>query len=391
MPRSVLFSAMLLVLFGPLGIDLYLPALPVLDTRFDGLGQLSLSLFVLTLGLGQLILGPLSDIWGRRVVGFASLALFSVISFALMFISSATELLYLRTLQGFAASGTVVVAFALVRDYADGDESAKLLSLLNAAINVVPSLAPVLGGIALLHWGWQGPFACLALLPIPCLMFLLIWLREPTNQTEAQSFAMSHFKQLFTHKEFMYFGFMTVTAIIIILSYVSNAPHILIEKEGISTLAFSAYFGFNGFLIICASLLCRPLLHRYGRMKVLHLGLFIMLLGGGLMIALSTQSGPWHFMLPVAVVSVAFALTLGTATSLALSPFAHCAGTATAVLGALQSTNSSILSIAITYLPIPIEVAIGALIMTLSVICLWLYGRCKDKLSPVMVSSTSKL
>ena len=68
----------------------------------------------------------------------------------------------------------------------------------------------------------------------------------------------------------MRFGFITAAAIIIILSYVSNAPQILIENEGVSTLEFGAYFGFNGFLIICASLLCRPLLERCGRMKVPH-------------------------------------------------------------------------------------------------------------------------
>ena len=116
-----------------------------------------------------------------------------------------------------------------------------------------------------------------------------------------------------------------------------------------------------------------------------------MLVGGALMIALSSYGGAWHFMLPVAVVSFAFALMLGTASSLALSPFAHCAGTAAAVLGALQSTSSALVSIAITYIPVKIEIAIGLLILFLSIISLWFYSRCKNKDTTWIMSSTHKM
>ncbi len=376
MPRAVLLSTMLLVLFGPLGIDLYLPTLPALDQHFDHQGQLSISIFALSMGFGQLLFGPLCDHFGRRTVGIASLIFFLLASCALVFTYSSTQLLIFRSLQGLAAAGTIVVSFALVRDYADGNESAKLFSLLNAVINLVPSLAPLLGGIAMLYWGWQGPFICLAVLTLPCSIFLILYLHEPKRITQPSTFSFTYFHQLFQNNAFLSYGFVTVTAITTILCYVSNAPYILIEGERLTPLTFSFFFGLNGAWIIVASLICRQLLHHFGQIKVLFFGLWIMFFGGLCMLALSHYGGVWHFMVPVAILSFAFALTLGTASSLALSPFPHCAGTAVAILGVFQLSFGSVLSIAIIHTPLRVEAVMGILVSGLALLSIRLCLHC---------------
>ena len=153
--------------FGPLSMDLYMPALPHLAETLqtnDTLAQTTMSVCMIGLGVGQLIAGPLSDRYGRRRPLLAGVALFTVFSLVCAFAPTIEMLLLARLLQGLAGSAGVVIALAVARDLFSGIELSKMLSLLALVGASAPIFAPVLGGQLVLFMDWRGIFGVLTLI-----------------------------------------------------------------------------------------------------------------------------------------------------------------------------------------------------------------------------------
>mgnify|MGYP000703430276 CR=1 FL=1 len=155
----------LLSAFTPLSIDMYLPALPVITVDLRGsVGdiQLTLSMFMVAFGFGQIFYGPAGDRFGRRPVILSGLLVYVLASVGCAFAASAGQLIVLRFLQGLAACGGVVLARTMVRDMAERDEAARAMSLMLAATSIAPMLAPLIGGQILWFAGWRAIFWALA-------------------------------------------------------------------------------------------------------------------------------------------------------------------------------------------------------------------------------------
>ncbi len=365
-------GAMLLILLNPLGIDLYLPAMPAMAQHFLHDVQLTLSAFVLSIGPGQLLFGPLSDRIGRRPVALAGVLLYGTAAALIPLAANLPVLIGLRLLQGLGASATSVVAFSVIRDVFDGDEAARRYSLLNGALNIVPSAAPLAGAVLVQAAGWQSTFAALAVIAALIGLATLRLMPETRRpRTMADEIPLS-FAQVLRDRHFQRYGSCCAAALMIIISYVTLAPEIMIDKAGLSPLAFSSYFAANALLLIAASLVVTRRIQRRGRHRVLTEGLVLMMAGGILMLLVSGFSAPWHYMLPVGVVSLGFALTLGPANGLAMTAFPHGAGRAAAVLGCVQMMSAALFSAMLASLPLAAEWRLGSAIVLLGGLCLWL-------------------
>ena len=148
--QKFLFMLLSLVLLGPLGIDLYLPTIPAIAVGLgssEALIQSTISLFILVLGLGQVIAGPLVDNYGRKPVALAGIILYMIGAAMAALATSPTVFIASRLLQGVAVCCTAVVAFSGVRDRLNGDDAARAFGFLNGTLNIIPALAPLLGGL----------------------------------------------------------------------------------------------------------------------------------------------------------------------------------------------------------------------------------------------------
>ena len=151
----------LLVLFSPLTIDIYLPTIPQMTEQLGAevtLMQGTITWFLFSMGLGQLLVGPLADRYGRKPIALGGVLLYGLSALAAGFAASLGELMLARVLQGFGACATSVAAFSVVRDSYGPKKSGQMISYLNGAICFIPALAPLLGGWLTAKAGWSANF-----------------------------------------------------------------------------------------------------------------------------------------------------------------------------------------------------------------------------------------
>ena len=151
----------LLSAIGPFAIDMYLPALPAIgqDLGTDtGVTQLSLLAFFISFALSQLVYGPLSDMWGRKLPLYIGIAIFAAASIGCALATDIESLIAFRFLQGIGGAAGMVIPRAVVRDMHTGVQAARLMSLLMLVFSISPILAPLSGSAVIAFYGWRGVF-----------------------------------------------------------------------------------------------------------------------------------------------------------------------------------------------------------------------------------------
>ncbi len=366
---------LLLVLFSPLGIDIYLPSLPEMAVYFNtspALVQYSLSIFLLSMGLGQLLVGPMVDRFGRRPVALWGICLYAVCALLATQAPRIESLLGLRFIQGFGACSATVVAYAVVRDRFAPAEGARMLSYLNGSLNVAPALAPLIGGLLAVQFGWQACFWFLVVFAIP--VWLMVWFGLPETRPELkgvdysqpQVSALRRYREILADADFRFYSSCCFAAMAIIITFVSFAPIVLRSELGLGETEFATLFGMNALANMLASFMAPLLIRKLGRHGCVLLGLGMMLCGGAIMLIEYLLAGPsaWGFMVPVMIGSSGFAMLMGSASSFALARFAHCAGAAAALLGCIQMMVASMISMVAVQSALPTVVTM-ALVMLL--------------------------
>ncbi|MEN4918936.1 multidrug effflux MFS transporter [Achromobacter spanius] len=341
-----------LVTLTPMAIDIYLPSLPAMAHGFGepiGALQASITLFIFAVGVGQVVIGPLADRYGRRPVALCG-ALAYLLGSALGAAATTLDMFYAaRVIQGLGACSASLVAFAAVRDCFSPAVGARVYSYLNGALCSVPALAPMLGGVLALHAGWRSTFVFMALFAF-ALAALLAWRFEETRAQPAQRqgalYSLRRYAPIAASGRFMYFALFGMAGMAMILVFVSAAPVVLVQQLGYSELGFSAWFGGNAAINIAAFFLAPAFISRYGRHTMVRVGMVALLLASAMHFGawLWAPLSAWIFMLPVAVLTVGFSLALGSGLSLALEPFAERAGTAAAVYGLFQMSGSAVIA-----------------------------------------------
>lgn len=326
---------------GPLSIDMYLPALPTLVADFGttaALVQLSLTFFLLGLASGQLVAGPLSDVYGRRRPLLIGMFIYAVSSVLCAFSPSIGLLIVLRFIQGLAGSVGVVVSRAAVRDLYSGSELTKFFSLLMIVNGLGPILAPVIGGQLLRVTTWQGIF--LVLFAAGIIFCLTILLRLPeTLPKERRSKSglkgtLLTFRVLLGNRKFMGYalsqGFVTAS----MFAYISGSSFVLQNIFAVTPQIYSLIFAVNGIGIIITGQIAGRLAGKVSETKLLLSGLLLCTMGGILLLLTVLVGGG---LIPILICLFAVVSSVGivgaTSFSLAMQDQGETAGSASALIG----------------------------------------------------------
>ncbi|MBZ9537508.1 Bcr/CflA family efflux MFS transporter [Modicisalibacter tunisiensis] len=363
---ALLIAAVMLM---PLAIDIYLPSLPVMARDLgqpSSALQVTITLLLFSVGLGQILVGPLTDRFGRRPALLLGSLLYGLGALLAMSATTLLPLYFSRVLQGLGACAATTVAFAAVRDLYTPAEGARLYSYLNGSLCLIPALAPVVGGVLAVQLGWRSNFAFMALFALVLLATAFATFGE-TRPRDAELprplYRLARYRRVLGDRRFLRYAGTAGVCMAAILIYVSAAPVLLVERLGLSELAFAACFGGNALVNIVTFFRAPRVIHRLGRRRTVRLGLGLVLLAGGLqgLAAWALPLSVAAFMGPVAVLSVGFSLTLGAASSLALEPFRGLAGTAAALLGALQLGGGAVLASLMLATPLSLQMALAAM------------------------------
>jgi MFS transporter, DHA1 family, multidrug resistance protein len=332
-----------LIALGPLTIDMYLPALPALasDLRAeDAAVQATLTGMLVGLGLGQIVIGPLSDAVGRRLPLMLGLVAHAVTSALCAFAPDVLTLTAARTLQGVAGAAVSVVAMAVVRDLFSGVAAARLLSRLMLVMGVAPVLAPTLGGQLLRLTSWRGIFAVLAAAAVVLVVVAAVGLREtlpPHRRRSAHpSATLRTYGMLLRDRTFVALALVSGLVFATMFSYISGSPFVLQDVYGLDAQAYAIVFGVNAAGIIAFTQVNPVLLRRFDPLQVLTGALVAQTVAAAVLVlaAVTGVGGMPLVLVGLWVVVALCGLGFPNTPALALSRHGEAAGTAAALLGA---------------------------------------------------------
>jgi DHA1 family bicyclomycin/chloramphenicol resistance-like MFS transporter len=342
--RLVLVLGILIAL-GPLTIDMYLPALPTITGDLQATAaqvQLTLTGTLAGLALGQLLIGPVSDAIGRRTPLLFGVGLHILASVLCVVAPNLAVLGTLRVLQGLGAAAAAVVVMAIVRDLFTGLAAARLLSRLMLVLGAAPILAPTLGGIVLSWTSWRGVFVVLALFGVAIISVTAVALPETLPAARRRNGGVvgtvRDYGRLFTDRAYLGLILVAGLAIAAMFAYVAGSSFVFQEQYGLSEQQFGFVFGAGAVGLIAATQLNVRLLRRWTPSQIL-----ITALGSGaamglllLLFAVTGFGGIVGILVPLWLVLASAGLALPNAPALALSRHGEAAGTAAALLGAVQ-------------------------------------------------------
>lgn len=336
----------LLVLFSPLAIDIYLPALPKMAQDLSvttAMTQDTITWFLFSMGVGQLFAGPLADKFGRKAIALVGVSIYGLSAALASVAHDINWLLAARLLQGLGACATSVAAFATVRDLFGPERSGKMISYLNGAICVIPALAPILGSWITWHFGWRSNFSFMASFAVIIFILMLFTMRESNQSQSTQSvFHIERYWAVVKTPSFLFHASLCMLAMAAILAYVTSAPGILMQQYGLSMVQFTWWFSANAIINIASCIVAPKIMDRIGVHKTIIIGTTLLVLAAIVMALFTSTALPVAFMLPVFISSVGCSLILGSAAGQALGPFGDKAGTAAAILGLFQMSGSGV-------------------------------------------------
>jgi DHA1 family bicyclomycin/chloramphenicol resistance-like MFS transporter len=334
-----------MVALGPLTIDMYLPALPDIGTDLhvtSTLTQLTLTGTLLGLGLGQLLVGPLSDSLGRRLPLIAGATLHILASLAITVAPNIVVLGVLRAIEGVGAAAAMVVAMAVVRDLYTDKAAATVISRLTLVIGIAPILAPSLGAAVLVHGSWQHVFAALSFLGVLLLILAVLALPEtlpPAARRPLQVKAILRtYRDLLRDKVFVVLALVAGLSLSGLFAYISGASFVLQGQYGMNQQVFAVAFGAGAIAFVAASQLNVVLLKRFEPQQIVQWCLSLALIPAAVLLVLAGLGvgGLVGFVAPVWTLMAFMGFVIPNAPALALSRHGEAAGTSAAVLGAAQ-------------------------------------------------------
>lgn len=343
-PGGLLAVLALLAAFGPLSIDMYLPALPVIGAELGGGmegAQLTLAAFFLGMAAGQLVHGPLADRYGRRRPLFAALVLYILASVLCALAWDMGWLIALRLLQALGGCAGMVISRAVVRDLSDRMDPVRMMARLMLIMGVAPMVAPLLGGWVAALLGWRAIFGVLALVGLAALLLCWRFLPETLPPERRRRVTLGQvlgdFGALLRHRGFMAPALASGSAIAGMFAYIAGSPFVFIELHGVAPENFGWFFGGAAAGLMGFGQLSGPLAQRFGRPVVYGLALTGLGLAGLAGVGFAAMGlGFWPLYAGLLAYMAMLGMVLPLGTVIAITPFPHMAGTASALLGTLQ-------------------------------------------------------
>ena len=329
----------------PLSIDMPLAGLPSIAAAFgepEAKAQLVVGVFLAGFAIAQLVLGPVSDRFGRRPVLLAGLGVYALAGFACMQASSLDVLLPLRFIQGVAACAGPVVARAVVTDVYEGKAAQRAMSIVTAGMGLAPIIAPMIGGALLTWFDWTAVFLTLALTGVLLLAAVMALLGETLAHRDPRALRLSritlNYWEMLNARNFMSFALPSMLSGGALFSFIAAAPFVLIGQLGYAPAIFGVFFAMVMIGFISGASISARISQSRTPAQMVRLGTTVMAVGGGLMLAgaLVQIVHALSLVLPMAVVMLGTGLMRPNSIAGAMAPFRDRAGTASALLGFLQ-------------------------------------------------------
>ena len=322
--------------FGPFVVDLYLPSLPQLAQFFDttaSMTQLTLTTAMIGLAVGQLLLGPMSDKFGRKKPLIISLVIYIISTILLIFSPNIETMIVLRAVQGLASAGSVVISRAVATDLYRGREMTRFFGLLMTINGIAPIISPVLGSLLLEYIGWKGVFFFLAIIGIVVLLFCFRLKESLIIENRLEGSVLSTFftfGKIIKNRLFMSYVGIESFLLAAMFAYIAASPFILQSFYGLSAFTFSLCFGANGAALVIGANIGGKLSNRTAlSFGVLGFGVVVLYTISTLIIQ------PNWFLVEIGffLMLLMMGLTLPAISSLAMESERQYAGSASALLG----------------------------------------------------------
>ncbi len=334
--------------FGPFVTDFYLPALPSLNEYFHttaSLVQLSLTFSMVGLAVGQLVIGPLSDKYGRKSPLILSLMVFSVSTLGCLYAPDIYWFIFFRLIQGVAGAGGLVISKSIATDLYEGKELTRFFSMLSSVQGIAPICAPVLGGFLLGVTSWKGIFWILfaiGLLLLVTLFFFKESLPRAARREGGVWVAFRRYVPVLGHGRFMCYVLVQAFAMGVMFTYIAASPFIFQNHYGLSPVAYSLCFGANAVAVMLGSLTVSFFRGATQAMRIGVVGFGLL----SLLVAAVLVSGASVMIVEVClfVFMIFLGLILPSSTMLALDLERENSGNASAVLGFLMFLFGGVLS-----------------------------------------------
>ena len=344
---------------GPVALNIFVPAIPQLTTRFNtdaATVQLTLSLFLLSLASGQLLLGPLSDRFGRRPVVLGGIALACIASFAAMAAPSIEWLIAARVAQALGAGTGIVISRAIVRDLYDRDRAAAMLGLVTSAMVIAPMVAPMIGGLLDTVFGWESIFLAVSIVTLIVLIWSAAALPEtnPLRISGADSSAVSwrEWRALLTNRRFYRYALTSTFGTAPYYVLIGGAPHVVVNSIGATSAEYGVWFTLSSLGYMIGNFIASRLSTRYGVHTMIKAGIGLGLIATTAAVVLLATIGTeiWIFFVPQLFVSVGNGLLLPNSIAAAISVRPQAAGAASGITGFLQMSTGAAIAQGISYI-----------------------------------------
>lgn len=390
--KKITFYLAPLVLALSVAMDVYVPAIPKLTHFFsvsDNKMLLTLNIFMLTAGFMQLVIGPLSDNFGRKKIAYIMNILFALGCILCALANTIWFLIFGRIIQSIGSAGLMVIGFTIVRDCFVGNKSAAVYSYLNGVISFSPMFATFLGSYIDIYFGWRMTFLVLLIIALVAWFSLYFFLPETLPYNKRVNFnprySLRQYKIIFVHPVFALYNLATCFGLAYLYLFCALSPYLIIRNLQIPEYQYGFYFFYMGFSFFIGSLLCSQIVERLGVYNTCMIG-FIISLIGGLWIAC------WHllsgltlhgFIYPMLLVGIGGTFGMGAGIGGAMTPFSNNIGIAAALGGTLRFMFSSLAGMLVIHDDVASTLPLGVPAILFSLLGIGLFTVYKKKLTSI--------
>lgn len=341
-----------LTAIGALSIDMFLPGLPEIKNDFHTTtsnAQLTLSLFMIGLALGNLFAGPISDATGRKKPLWISMFIYTLASLGIVFVTNIEVMIALRFIQGVTGGAASVISRAIASDMYKDKELTKFLSLLMLVNGVAPVIAPAIGGVILSFAVWRMVFIILTVFGILMVIGSLTKVPESLQDDEKDSNGIKemfkNFKLLLATPKFVLPMLIQGFSFIMLFTYISASPFIIQKIYGMSALQFSIMFAAIGITLIISSQLVGVLVDRIERRQLLKIVTYIQVLGVVIVaITLLNHMSFWILVIGFIILVAPVTAVASLGFSIAMDESTRGRGSASSLLGLVQFLLGGLMS-----------------------------------------------
>jgi len=345
-PASTRFILLLVMVaaISPLGINLYLPSMPgmarMLEVDYSAI-QLTLSVYIAAIAVGQLIIGPISDRYGRRPVLLGGLAVFVLGSAICMFAPNIGILIAGRIIQAVGGCAGITLSRAIVRDLYDRDRAASMIGYVTMGMAVAPMVAPTIGGVLESAFDWRAGFAFLTIFGVVTLWATYRQLHETAPRVGAasgKSTLVRDYGWLLRSRVFWGYALTAAASAAAFFAFVGGGAYVIINLMGKTPVEYGMYFALVSVGYMLGNFGSGRYAIRFGPQRMMHVGILVSMTASFVMAGLYAAGvmHPLAFFLPMLVIAMGNGLTLPSCIAGAVSVKPDVAGAASGLSGSIQ-------------------------------------------------------